>query len=147
MASLYGQATQTDPATGKLHTDFVPAGYTTTASGTYTPTLTGVTNVSSTTARKCQYMRVGNTVTVAGQLDVIPTSNNTGIVVGLSLPVASNFTTAYECGGAGHSSDVTANAHGASIYADATNNRAEMTYYETHGATDTITFTFTYEVI
>lgn len=114
------------------------------AAGTYTPTLTGVTNVTATTARKCQYMRVGNTVTVSGQCEIDPTG--TGLtVIGISLPIASNFGTAFECGGVGHAPAVT--GHGAAIYADATNNRAELSYVETIGSTDVMTFTFTYEII
>ena len=116
-------------------------------SGTYTPTLTGVTNVSSTTARKCQWMRVGNVVTVSGQMEVTATANNAQTTLGISLPVSSNFGTAYECGGAGYTKGNTVAGHGASIYADATNNRAEMDYFETHGAADTFAFNFTYEVI
>lgn len=114
------------------------------ASGTYTPTLTGVTNVSATTSRQATYMRVGNTVTVAGQFDVDPTT--TGLtVVGISLPVASAFTTAYQLGGAGHAPAVA--GHGASIMADATNDRAQLSYVDSVGSNDTITYTFTYEVI
>ena len=117
------------------------------AHGTYTPTLTGVTNVSSSTPRLATYMRVGNTVTVAGQIDVTPTANNTQTTIGISLPIASAFTTAYQAGGSGHTIANTAAGHGASIQADATNDRVEMDYYETHGATDTISYTFTYQVI
>ena len=117
------------------------------ASGTYTPTLTGVTNVSSSTARLATYMRVGNTVTVSGQIDVTPTANNTRTTIGISLPVASNFSTAYQAGGTGYTIANTTAGHGASIQADATNDRVEMDYYETHGGTDTISYQFTYEVI
>ena len=117
------------------------------ASGTYTPTLTGVTNVSSSTARLATYMRVGNTVTVAGQIDVTPTANNTQTIIGISLPIASNFSTAYQAGGSGHTIANTVAGHGASIQADATNDRVELDYYETHGATDTITYQFTYQII
>ncbi len=117
------------------------------AHGTYTPTLTGVTNVASSTARQATYMRVGNTVTVAGQIDVNPTSNNAQTTIGISLPVASNFTTAYQAGGTGHTIANTTAGHGASIQADATNDRVELDYYETHGTTDIISYSFTYQVL
>lgn len=116
-------------------------------SGTYTPTLTWVTNVSSSTARKCQWMRVGNVVTVSWQMEVTPTANNAETTIWISLPVASNFGTAYECGWAGYTMANTINWHGTSIYADAANNRAEMDYFETHWAGDIFSFSFTYEVI
>jgi hypothetical protein len=118
------------------------------ASGTYTPTLTGVTNVASTTAFTCQYMRVGNTVTVSGKVTITPTSNNTLTVLGVSLPIASNFAAEENCGGLAHTLNNTTNAqHGASIYADATNDRATFNYYETNGVADDFTFTFTYRII
>ena len=116
-------------------------------SGTYTPTLTGVTNVTSTTAYVCQYMRVGNVVTVSGKIEVTPTVNNAQTTIGVSLPIASNFANSQECGGAAHSVANTVLGHGAAIYADATNDRAEMDYFETHGASDTFSFSFTYQII
>jgi len=117
------------------------------ASGTYTPTLTGVTNVSSSTTRLATYMRVGNTVTVAGQINVTPTANNTQTTIGISLPIASNFSTAYQAGGAGQRTPSSSTGHGMAIYSDATNDRVEFDYYETNGTTDTMTYTYTYQII
>ena len=117
------------------------------AAGTYTPTLTGVLNVSSSTAFECQYMRVGNVVTVSGKIGVTPTANNTQTIIGISLPVASNFSSDTQAGGTAYTKANASAGHGASIYADATNNRAEMDFFETVGASDTFAFTFTYEVI
>lgn len=115
------------------------------AAGTYTPTLTGVANVSSTTSRQATYMRVGNTVTVAGQFDLTPTG--VGLVsVGISLPVASNFSTAYQAGGVGHVTGAST-GHGGLIEADATNDRVQLDYYDAVGSADTVGYTFTYEVI
>ena len=115
------------------------------AHGTYTPTLTGVANVTSTTARQCTYMRVGNTVTVAGQLSVVP--SGAGIIsIGISLPVASNFSTTYQAGGSGHCA-AAITGHGMFIEADATNDRVQADYYDAVGSSDDFSFTFTYEVI
>lgn len=115
------------------------------ASGTYTPTLTGVANVTSTTARLCTYMRVGNTVTVAGQMTITP--SGAGVIsVGISLPVASNFSTAYQAGGNGHCA-AAVTGHGMFIGADATNDRVQADYYDAIGSVDDFSFTFTYEVI
>lgn len=115
------------------------------AAGTYTPTLTGVANVSSTTSRQATYMRVGNTVTVAGQFDLTPTA--VGLVsVAISLPVASNFSTAYQAGGVGHVTGALTGRGGA-IEADSTNDRVQLDYYDDAGSADTVGYTFTYEVI
>jgi hypothetical protein len=68
-------------------------------SGTYTPTLTNTTNVASSTASSCQYMRVGNVVTVSGQVDITPTSAGAITVLGVSLPIASNLSAGRNCCG------------------------------------------------
>jgi hypothetical protein len=61
-----------------------------TASGTYTPTWTGLANVTSVTAFSCQYMRVGDTVTVSGWVTIDPVSDNTATSLSFSLPINSN---------------------------------------------------------
>ena len=116
-------------------------------SGTYTPTLTAVANVTSTTSHQAQWMRVGNVVTVTGQLVITPTSNNTETKIGISLPVASNFVTGYECAGVANTKNNTIAENTGSVYADATNDRAELDYFETHGTANTFTYTFSYEVL
>lgn len=116
-------------------------------SGTYTPTLTNVTNITASTAYPCQYMRVGNTVTVSGQVAITTTANTTQTTFGMSLPIASNFGNTYECGGGGYTQSNSAAGHGICISADAANNRANFDYYETHGAADTFNFSFTYQII
>lgn len=117
------------------------------AAGVYTPNITGINNVSSTTPRQATYMRVGNTVTVAGQVEITATSNNAQTTIGIELPIASTFTTPYECAGTAHTTSNTSAGHGASIQADASNYWAEMDYYETHSSTDIFTYHFTYQVV
>lgn len=121
--------------------------YTPYSYGTYTPTLTGITNVTSTTSRKATWLRVGNTVTVSGQFTVTPTANNTQTVLAFSLPVASNFGTQYEAGGVASTYGTGVTEHSGGFKADATNNRVELDYYETHGGANNFSYTFSYEVI
>lgn len=114
------------------------------ASGTYTPTLTAVTNVAASTARLCSWMRVGNVVTVSGQCDVDPTiAGDTEL--GISLPIASALSTAFQLGGSGNF--VVADANGPAIDADATNDRARARWVAVDVTNHTMTFTFTYEVL
>lgn len=69
------------------------------ASGTYTPTLTNTTNVAASGVNGTfQYMRVGSVCTVSGSVTVDPTSA-AATVLGISLPIASNFTTTYQANG------------------------------------------------
>lgn len=112
--------------------------------GTYTPTLTNVADLDASTAYVCQYMRVGNVVTVSGKVDVDPTAGATETRLGLSLPIASNFTANQQLAGIGHS---LADDETAAIYADTTNDRAELYFTSVGTASHEMFFTFTYQVI
>jgi hypothetical protein len=68
-------------------------------SGNYTPTLTGVSNVNATTAYNCQYIRVGDVVSVSGRLEVDATTANTLTIVSVSLPYNTTFANAHQCNG------------------------------------------------
>lgn len=123
----------------------IPSALNNLTSGTYTPTLTNVANVAASTAYQCQYLRVGSTVTVSGKLDVDPTLAATSTQVGISLPVASNFGAAQDCGGVAFASGIA--AQGAAILADSTNDRAQLQYVSSDITNQPMYFTFTYEVI
>lgn len=77
-----GTSTQSLMADGSVQT---------VTSGTYTPTLTNLANVASSTMLSSQFLRVGNTVTVSGTFSITTTSNNALTEFELSLPVASDF--------------------------------------------------------
>ena len=110
---------------------------------TYTPTLTNTTNIGASTARLCTYFRVGNAVTVSGQVDIDPTATG-AVLMGMSLPIASNFSTAYQCGGT-----IAAKAfvEAGMIEGDAANNRASINFIAVDTTNHTFGFTFTYQVI
>ncbi len=116
------------------------------ASGTWTPTLTAVTNVTGTTAFAGNWIRVGNVVHCAVQVGVDPTANSASTQVGISLPIASDFTTVVQCSGVGNGGLSTGLT--GSVQADATNNRAQLQF--TTGADNsntTWTVVFQYEVV
>ena len=119
-------------------------GLPTLASGTYTPTLTNVTNVSASTAYACQYLRVGSVVTVSGKIDVDPTAA-AAFEVGISLPIASNFTAQEQCAATGVS--VIAADDAAWVVADTTNDRASFQSSPTGVTNHSYYFTFTYSVL
>lgn len=114
--------------------------------GTYTPTLTNGANVSSSIASQCQYLRVGNTVTVSGRIDIAPTAGGgTQTVVGISLPIASNFSSSANLAGSGGFGQ---NPYAtALILADTTNDRASFNFHSNVAASTAALFTFTYLVI
>lgn len=112
--------------------------------GTYSPSLTNTTNVAASTAYTCQWMRVGNVVTVSGMFDVDPTAA-AGTILEISLPVASNFGSLADCGGTAVATAVASEAAG--IRASAANNRALVEWVTVSTANHNMAFTFTYVVI
>lgn len=114
-------------------------------SGTYTPTLTNVANVDASTAYLCTYMRSGNTVTVSGHFDIDPTTTLTSTQLGISLPVASAFTTANQCGGTAAAIGIAGQS--AAIRSDATNDRAEVIFMAADVTNQAMYFSFTYQVL
>lgn len=115
-------------------------------SGTYTPTLTNTTNIDSSTAYSCQYSRVGSTVTVSGKVDVDATASGTSTILGMSLPIASNFANTNELSGVGVSINA-AGVSGIGIYGDTTNDRATFDWFAGNTVNRSIYFTFTYRII
>lgn len=114
------------------------------ASGTYTPTLTNVTNLAASTAYVAQWMRVGNVVTVSGKVDVDPTAVG-ATQLGMSLPIASNLVNAEDCAGTANASGVAGQC--AAILADAANDRAEMNWIAADITNQAMYYTYTYEIL
>jgi hypothetical protein len=122
-------------------------------SGTYTPTLSNTTNVGASTASVCQYLRVGSTVTVSGKVAIDPTTGGgTTTLLGMSIPIASNFSGDTQAGGSamadatGQLLTTTGFAHLA-IKADAANDRVSFAGLAYHDANVEYWFSFTYTVI
>jgi len=113
-------------------------------SGTWTPTLTNTTNLTASTAYSCQYLRIGSTVVCSGKFDADPTAAGS-CVLGMSLPVASNFTSANELGGTAFAATVA--AEGCAILADATNDRATIQWIAVDTSNLSRYFTFAYRII
>lgn len=109
-------------------------------SGFYTPTLTNVTNVEQSISYQMQYIRVGNVVTVSGQVDVNPTAE--GIcAVRLSLPIPSAFVAPRNAAG------VATGPHIARIQADTATGDAYLTFTASDLSNAGYSLTFTYRVI
>lgn len=111
-------------------------------SGTYTPTATALNNYSDVTPSLAQWNRVGNVVTVSGQVlcDAITTATFSSFE--LSLPVASAITTTAQASGAAFSGAV---AEGQQVLSNIANNTAE--FWATPVATTAQTFSYTYTYV
>jgi len=114
------------------------------SSGVYTPTLTNGTNVQSSTAFECTYIRVGNVVQVAGFVDIDPTTAGVLTQIGLSLPVASSFTNSAGQELAGVVSNTTESG---TIVGDPANDRASLYVVPTLSTNNRYTFCMTYNVV
>jgi len=115
-----------------------------TAAGTYTPALTNSLNVAASTAYQCQYMRVGNTVTVSGKVDVDPTAGG-AVQLGISLPIASNLGAVEDCAGVAAAPGIAGQS--AAIVGNIANDRAEMQWVAVDVTNQPMYFTFSYQVI
>ena len=92
--------------------------------GTYTPILRETANLDSSVAYEAQWIQLANMVLVFGAFTANPTTTATATTLGLSLPVASNFSDAAQLGGTA-SAQASSGDH-AAIKADATNNEATV---------------------
>lgn len=118
-------------------------------SGTYTPTLTNTTNITSSTAFVCQYMRVGNVVTVSGLVECSPTSASTVTILTMSLPITSSFTTSEQAGGTAFSRSISGPASGTNgaIYANASASTVSLNFYNTSNTIQDFRFSYTYQIL
>lgn len=114
-------------------------------SGTYTPTLTNTANIDASTTHVCQYLRVGNVVTVSGYVNVDPTTAGVQVTLGISLPIASAFANPEDCGGTASATNLAGQVAG--IFADAANDRATMSWLAVDVTSHAMPFSFTYRVI
>lgn len=116
------------------------------SSGTWTPTLTGVANVSASSPQQGQWMRVGNTVTCSVNISITPTAA-AFTAIGITLPVASALTVDAQLCGTGSPITTATGYDPAAIYADAVNDRAEMTFMAPTTTARAWTLHFTYQVL
>lgn len=119
----------------------------TVTSGTYTPTATGVVNVDSVTANAARWLRVGNTVTVSGSVDIDATTAATQTSVRLTLPVASNLGSSGDLAGAGASDISTNPACVVACLADFTNDAASLVLFPLTTGSVRCWYVYTYIVI
>jgi hypothetical protein len=113
--------------------------------GIYTPTLTNTTNVAaSTNSANTKWTRIGDTVTVFGEVAIDPTlAAPTATVLNISLPIASDIGSATQiCGVASDG----VSAQTGQIRGNPTSDTAELTFSATNTANRTWGFTFMYTV-
>ena len=121
-------------------------------SGTYSPTPTIITNCSSIAAFVAQYMRVGDVVTVSGEITITPNSTTAPYSLYLTIPVNSIFTSHTEYASGVCNRQETSSTPGTAgvVYADASanNNQVVLYFHRSPSATSgRYTYTYTYRII
>lgn len=125
--------------TGGNYVNIVPT------SGTYMPVATLTANLDAATPSVAQFSRQGSAVTVSGHTTIDPTAAGpTATVLGLSIPIASNFTNSTQAGGSAHS--VATQDEQFVIYADAVNDRVTVDGLARSAAAHDIWYHYSYQV-
>lgn len=125
----------------RLFAGFLPLGaYSPIRSGTYQPVLSNGANVAASTTDWCNYIQVGRTVFVSGNIAVDPTLALTVTLLGISLPIATDLTAANQLNGV---INQYASA-GGSVSADTGNDRAQAAMYPADVSNAVWYFSFSY---
>lgn len=114
------------------------------APGTYTPTLTNVTNLDGSTAQLSHYVRLGSMVIVMGFAGVDPTAAGS-TELGISLPIASNFAANTQL--IGVAAALAISGQSAGILADVTNDRARMIWNAVDTTNNNMFYLFMYLIV
>lgn len=113
-------------------------------SGTYTPTVTLGTSLTSSTAHTCHYTRVGNEVTVHGWVEVTAASLSGNTNYSITLPIASNMTSADDLSGVGQY--ISSGQGTTRVVGDASADKAIITVAVQAGVPLPSYFSFTYTI-
>lgn len=123
--------------------DAAAAAVPTLASGTFTPTATGVANIDSVTPGEARYTRVGDIVTVSGWLNVNHTANGVATICRVTLPVASDLAAQDDLAGTCNAEDNV----GGMVEADDTNNEALLRWVAPTSASRFVPYIYQYVVL
>ncbi len=113
--------------------------------GTYSPTATAIANCSAVSALDSIYIRLGNHILCYGYVYFTVTSTSAITQIGISLPVASNFTVTTDAFGKCAGPFQTGN-HSAIIYADGTNDRVVIDFTSSGTGAHSMQYDFMYKV-
>ena len=118
------------------------------SSGTYTPTFSGYVNGIAVTPNAATFIKVGSIVSVSAQMEIVLDTAQTTGTFEMSLPVASNFTSAKNLFGLMQYSDMVEIVY-ATISAEITNNTCAIDIEVASAAIDMqyVNIQFQYEVL
>lgn len=111
--------------------------------GTYTPTVTLVTNVDAATVTTCNYQKIDSIVYVYGEISIDPTANNSDTRVDITLPITTTISQTYNLAGNASAFDV---SEALRIYGNTSNGKAVLRYKASDNASHTFSFQFQYRI-
>ena len=111
--------------------------------GTYSPTVTLVTNAASATVNFGSYSVINNIVTGSLDVEIDPTAAG-AVEVGLALPIASTFVS--ESGVRGVGNTITVAGENAQVKADSGNSRMKIVFTATDTGSRNYSITYQYQV-
>jgi len=112
--------------------------------GTYTPTYTDIVNTTSGTPSTTYYIRVGNTVTVWGNI-VVSQNSLVNDSFRLTIPVASTFTSTEQLSGTGTA--LTTPAYSVQIFPSVSTGNAQFSSIPAATGSITIQYSYVYKVL
>lgn len=115
-------------------------------SGRYVPALSGAVNLTSYTVDSdaCMYTRIGNMVTVTGKVTLVPASNGL-MTLDFSIPIPSFFDASNNL--AGVATATTVGTMSGAFFGNGATDTARMQLVATSTASQSVRFSFTYEVL
>ena len=116
-----------------------------TPDGKYTPTLTGILNVASSTVRQARFTRSGDMVTVSGQISLGVTSAGVRTQFRITLPVAGAIIAVWSLSGSGGARNSTTAVSAVDIEGSVGDGGAKFTGFFSVTAGIVIDYMFMYE--
>jgi hypothetical protein len=126
----------------KAYVDASVPSVPTLAHNSYTPTATNVSNVASSSPYETRYLRIGDIISLSGAVDVTPAGTG-NCQLGISIPVASAFTTLVQASG----TIVASNNDRGYVAADATNDRLQLQWSASSTSVTTLWWNAIYRII
>lgn len=115
------------------------------ASGTYSPTVNNVSNLASLSAAGFKWVRVGNVVSVVGQITATPSGSGITVTCRITLPIASTLAAVSNLTGVTTGTSTTAGSGW--VLADTVNNQAQINWRSTSSGAEVAYVSFSYEVL
>lgn len=115
--------------------------------GTYSPTLANASNFVSATARPAFYTKIGNVVTVSGQIINLTVSGAAFTRFSITLPIPSNLGSFWDVGGSGTNRYLLTSHQPVLVEGEPTSDKAYMSFNAAATSDNQLSYSFSYEIL